>query len=63
MQLPSQNYRAVISESSFPRRREGGFTFQVQQFMAENLCRSFVVKTLSRRMIIGANQTEQTLIG
>jgi hypothetical protein len=22
MKLPSQNYRAVISESSFPRRRE-----------------------------------------
>src|SRR5262249_23047478 len=52
-----------LVDSSFPRRREGGFTFQVQQFMAEKLCRSFVVKTLSRSMIIGAHQTEQTVIG
>jgi hypothetical protein len=27
MQLPSQNYRAVISESSFPRRRESSLDY------------------------------------
>ena len=55
--------KSTVSFSSFPRRREGGFTFQVQQFLAENLCGGFVVKTLSRSMIIGAHQTEQTVIG
>jgi hypothetical protein len=59
-------HRADVTPSwahSFPRKREGGFTFQVQQFMTENLCRSFIVKALSRRLIIRANQTEQTVIG
>src|SRR5436309_15256634 len=51
------------SQSSFPRKREGGFTFEVQQVTAENLCRGFVVKTLSRSVIIGTHQGEQALIG
>src|SRR5215467_1876429 len=51
--------RSVHSREQY----QGGFTFQVQQFLAENLCGGFVVKTLSRSMIIGAHQTEQTVIG
>src|SRR5439155_15792453 len=43
--------------------REGGFTFEVQQVTAENLCRGFVVKTLSGSVIIGTHQGEQALIG
>src|SRR5438874_5800252 len=41
----------------------GGFTFEVKQVTAENLCRGFVVKTLSRSVIIGTHQGEQALIG
>src|SRR5205807_2860867 len=43
--------------------RQGGFTFEVQQVTAENLCRGFVVKTLSGSVIIGTHQGEQALIG
>ena len=49
-------------DSSFPRRREGGFTSEVQQIMAENLCWGLVVKTLSRSVIIGTNQREQAMV-
>src|SRR5438445_12649082 len=49
--------------SSCRRRPAGGFTFEVQQVTAENLCRGFVVKTLSRSVIIGTHQGEQALIG
>ena len=47
--------KSVPHSSSFPRSREGGFTFQVQQFMAENLCRGLVIEAFSRSVIIAAN--------
>ena len=59
-------HRAVVAPSwahSFPRTRVGGFTFQVQELVAEHLCRSFVVKALSRSVIIGTDQTEQAVVG
>ena len=48
-------------ESSLPRKREGGFTFEVQQFFQENLRWSFKVQALSRSVIIGSNQRQQAL--
>ena len=48
---------------SFPRRREGGFTFEVQQVTGEDLGRGIEVKTLSWSVIIRANHTEQAVIG
>jgi phage terminase large subunit-like protein len=45
--------QAGLPIEPFPQTLPGGFTFQVQQFLAVNLCRSFIVKTLSRSMIIG----------
>src|SRR5262245_11661882 len=47
---------------SFPWKREGGFTFQVQQVTDKNLCRSFVLKTLSGSVIIRANERHQASI-
>jgi len=49
-------------DSSFPRTREGGFTFEVQQVTGKDLSRSFVVKTFSWSVIIATNQPEQALI-
>ena len=54
---------APLQAHSFPRKREGGFTFEVQQITGEDLRRSFVVKTLSRSVIIGSNQRDQALFG
>src|SRR5438128_6423615 len=60
--VPSWKHQAT-SSSSCRLYRGGGFTFEVQQVTAENLCRGFVVKTLSGSVIIGTHQGEQALIG
>src|SRR6266498_3954251 len=60
---PSAPNRRLWRGPSFRRKPEGGFTFEVQQVTAKNLCRGFVVKTLSRSVIIGTHQGEQALIG
>src|SRR5580765_4881701 len=54
--------RRRLSTPSFRRKPEGGFTSEVQQIMAENLCRGLVVETLSRSVIIGTNQGEQAMV-
>src|ERR1051325_9349435 len=48
---------------SFRRTPGGGFTFEVQQVTGKDLRRSFVVKALSRSVIISTNQAEQALMG
>src|SRR5262245_65774457 len=40
---------------SCPRRRAGGFTVEVQQFV-EHLCRCFEVKAFSRGVVVGAQE-------
>ena len=44
--------------TSFPRKREGAFTFEVQHFklFAEYRSRGFIVQALTRRVVIGGNQ-------
>lgn len=43
---------------SFPRRREGGFTFEVQHFklIAKHLCRALEFQALARCVVIGGHQ-------
>jgi len=43
---------------SFPHRREGAFTFEVQHFelFAEYRSRGFIVQALTRRMVIAGDQ-------
>ena len=41
---------------SFPRRREGGFTFQVQHMVQNYLCRGSVAQALARCIVVGLNQ-------
>src|SRR5213594_1837146 len=60
---PKTFRRLLPVPASFPRKRSGGFPFEVQQVTAENLCRGLVVKTLSGSVIIGTDQGEQALIG
>src|ERR1700738_2921615 len=59
MKIPGHG---VTERPSCPRKRAGGFTFQVQQVTAENLRRGFVVKTPSRSVIIGTDQREQAMV-
>jgi hypothetical protein len=33
----------------------GGFTFEVQQLLAEDLCRGFVSETFARRIVVSAD--------
>ena len=47
---------------SFPRKREGGFTFEVQQFV-EHLCRCFEVKAFSWGVVVGAQEGVEASIG
>ena len=46
--------------SSFPRRREGGFTFEVQQ-IRENLSGCLIVKTLALDVIITPRNLQQVI--
>jgi hypothetical protein len=41
---------------------EGGFTFEVQQLLAEDLCRGSVVKAFSRRVIIAGDEGIEVLL-
>src|ERR1041385_4594244 len=52
-----------IVRTSFRANWRGGFTFEVQQVTGKDLRRSFVVKALSRSVIISTNQAEQALMG
>ena len=38
---------------SSPRKPGGGFTFEVQQLMAEDLCRGFEFETFAWRIVVG----------
>ena len=49
--------------SSFRRKPEGGFTFQVQRFFMKYLSRSSIVQALSRRIIAPLNQPRKPLRG
>ncbi len=43
-------------QSVIPRRREGGFSFEVQQFGQEDLGGAIPVKTFSGGVVVGANE-------
>ena len=46
-----------------PRRKSGGgFTFEVQQLLAEDLCRGFVAETFARRIVVGLQHCIEVLI-
>ena len=47
-------------EPSFPRNREGGFTFEVQQ-ISEHLSGCLIVKTLARDVIITPRNPQQVI--
>ena len=48
--------RPLRDPSSFPRTREGGFTFQVQQVIPEDLGRSLVAEALAGRVVVGLEE-------
>ena len=46
----------LCSHPSFPRKRAGGFTFQVQHAVPKCCCRGLVVQALARGVVVGLKE-------
>src|SRR4051812_1764766 len=55
--------RAVMPSLSSPRKREGGFAFEVQQELAEALGWGCPVKAFSRGVVVGAEAVGEVVLG
>ena len=53
----------LCSRPSFLRKQEGGFTFQVQHTVPEDLCGGLVRQALAGRIVVGLDQVRKPRLG
>ena len=61
----TQDYRIGLKDhcSSFLRRQECGFTFEVQHLVGENFSRSIIPQALARGIVVGLDQLAKAFLG
>ncbi len=58
----SLRQEAVLEQVSCVASGPGGFTFEVQQLLTEDLCRGFVSETFAWGVVVGQQESVEVVI-